>query len=380
MVTYLIQVTLCMAVFYGFYLLALRKETFFRANRIYLLVSLIVSLIFPLIRIYIDSNLANSVAMQAPVYIGSYMQSVDIGINPSPENFSFSWKEVLMMIYGTGVMLLAIRFFFSIRAIWLLKSKATMTIVENQICALSPQVRSPFSFLNLVYLPFNHSFSQQEIEEVICHERAHVEGKHSWDVILLELVSIFLWPNPMVYFYKKAIKEIHEFIADAAVVKQTPWAVYSEFLIQQKEQCFPGSLTSQLNNSILKKRLVMMTALKSTSKANWKFIGTVPLVLILFALVSCQQRPESIREAALSNSFIEEKVDTITLNHQLQYFMNGYEISKESLPNAIRTSANHNLQRRVILRIDRHNTAGDLGGVLDVADKVDARMVLLGDL
>jgi len=378
MITYLIQVTVCMAVFYGFYVLALRKETFFQANRLYLLISLILSLTFPFIRIYIDINQTKSIAM-APVYVGAYMQAVEIGNNTTQKGFSFSWQEIFMMIYGIGVTLLAIRFFFSARALWLLKSKSTMTIVENQICALSPQVKSPFSFLNIVYLPGNHSFSPQEMGEVICHERAHVEGRHSWDVILLELASIFLWPNPMVYFYKKAIKEIHEFIADAAVVKKTPWTIYSEFLIQQKEQCFPGPLTSQLNSSVLRKRLVMMAAIKSASKPGWKFLGIVPLVVLMFALVSCQRRPEFMREASLSNSLIEEKVDTISFNLQHQYFMNGYEISKESLPNAIRTGANHNLQRRVILRVDGDNTTGELSEVLDVADNVDARLVLISE-
>ncbi|HEX5112018.1 MAG TPA: M56 family metallopeptidase [Saprospiraceae bacterium] len=374
MITYLIQVTVCMAAFYSFYLLALRKETFFRANRFYLLISLILSLTFPLIRIYIDLNQTKSLAM-VPVYVGTYMQTVEIGNNTAQKGFNFSWQEIFMMIYGVGVLLLAIRFLFSIRAIMVLKSKATLAFVENQLCAISPQVKSPFSFLNLVYLPGKHSFSQQEMEEVICHERAHVEGRHSIDVIMLEILSIFLWLNPLIYLYKKSIKEIHEFIADAAVVKKTHWTVYSEFLVQQKEQCFQGSLTSPLNHSILKKRLQMMAGVKSP--ATWKLIGTIPIAIFVFGLVSCQPRNEVISTPSSMDNAIVEKVDTIQLNHQLQYFMNGFEISKESLSNAIRTGANHNLQRTVILQADRHNTAGEVAAVLDVADQVDARMVLL---
>ena len=376
MIAYLIQVTVCMAVFYGFYVLALRKETFFQANRLYLLISLILSLVFPFIRIYIDLSQTQSIAM-APVYVGAYMQTVEIGNHPAQNGFSFSWHEIFMMIYGTGVVLLAIRFFFSIRAILVLKSKATITMVEKQLCAVSPQVKSPFSFLNLVYLPSSHSFSQQEIEEVICHERAHVEGRHSLDVLMLEILSIFLWLNPLIYFYKKSIKEIHEFIADAAVVKKTHWTVYSEFLVQQKGQCFPGNLTSQLNNSLLKKRLQMMSEVKPP--ATWKLIGIVPIAIAVFGLTSCQQRNEVIATPSSVENAMVEKVDTIRLNSQLQYFMNGFEISKESLPNAIRTGANHNLQRRVILQVDGHNTAGELSEVLDAADNVDARMVLLSE-
>ncbi len=376
MITYLIQVTVCMTVFYGFFMLALRKETLFQANRFYLLISLILSLIFPLIRIYIDLNQTKSIAM-APVYVGAYMQTIEIGSNSAQKGFSFSWQQIIKMIYVAGVIILAIRFFFSIRAIMVLKSKSTLTMVQNHICAISPQVKSPFSFMSLVYLPSHHSFSPKELEEVICHESAHVEGKHSLDVIILEILSIFLWPNPMIYLYKKSIKEIHEFIADAAVVKKTPWAVYSEFLIQQKEQCIQDSLISQLNNSLLKKRVQMMSGVKSPGKTMLKFVGIIPMFLLLIGLVSCQQQNETISTSSTVDNAIVEKVDTIRMNLQLQYFMNGYEISKESLSNAIRTSANHNLQRIVVLKADKQNTTGDIGDVFDVAEKEDARMVLL---
>jgi biopolymer transport protein ExbD len=123
----------------------------------------------------------------------------------------------------------------------------------------------------------------------------------------------------------------------------------------------------------------MLAELGSPGKAKWKFTGIIPLLMLLLGLFSCQQQTEPMTKSSTQLASMEEKVDTISINTQLQYFMNGYEIAKESLSNAIRTSANHNLQRMVVLRADRHNTVGDVAEVLDVAQKEDARMVLLED-
>jgi biopolymer transport protein ExbD len=268
------------------------------------------------------------------------------------------------------------RFFFALRSIWRIKPEASITIINNHVCLMSSRVKSPFSFFNRIYLPINHAYTEEEIKEVICHEHAHVAGKHSWDVILLELAAIFLWPSPLIYWYKKSIKEIHEFIADAAVVKTTSWITYSEFLIQQRSQAFEGFLASKFISSVFKNRIWMMTKPMSPGQNGLKFLGLVPLTLLLFGLISCQANVDESQLPYVSNRSIE-KVDTIHINSKHQYFMNGYSISAEALPGAIRTSANHNLERRVILTTDHDNKIQDVTVVLDIAEKADARMILI---
>jgi len=377
MIAYLIQVTICMAVFYSFYHIALRKETLFHSNRFYLLLTLLLSLVLPLIRIYVNQLHTNSMVMQAPVYVGSYFQNLENGITITPEEHSFPWMQALMIIYGAGVGLMVIRLFLSLRAIVILKSQATKLVIENQVCAVSPQVKSPFSFFHTIYLPANHSFTEEELKEVICHEHAHVAGKHSWDVMFMEMVGILFWANPLIYLYRKALKEIHEYIADAAVVKKTPWPVYSEFLIQQRFQAFQNNLSSPLNYSVLKKRMSMMSSEGSSVQTKWKYFWIFPLVVVLLLFISCREDNSDHLQVTTDASSGKEKIDTIRMNAQLQYFMNGYAISNDQLQSAILTSANHNLERRVILRADRTNTVKEVADVLEVADKVYARMILV---
>jgi beta-lactamase regulating signal transducer with metallopeptidase domain len=379
MVSYLVQVTVCMSVFYSFYHIALRKETFFNLNRFYLLITLLISLVLPLIRIYVNLLQAESIVMQAPVYVGSYIQQLDNGITITPEENRLPWKQALMSIYLVGVGVMILRLLLSVQSIRSIKSYASVVMIENHNCVISSKVKSPFSFFNTIYLPASHSFTQEELKDVICHESAHVKGKHSWDVMLLEIVGIVLWPIPLVLLYRHALKEIHEYIADAAVIQQTPWASYSDFLIQQRLQVFQNSLSSHLFYSKLKKRMITMAREKSSGRSIWKYSGIFPLILMLMVFISCRAQNRDIGKVNNDVLSSKEKLDTISVNAQLKYFMNGYSISNDQLESAIFSAANHNLERRVILRIDPTTKVGDLDEVFTMADKVEARMVMMKD-
>jgi biopolymer transport protein ExbD len=376
MIIYLLQVTVCMAVFFGFYFIALRKETLFHSNRFYLLATLCLSFLLPLVRIYINALGSQSMIVQAPVYIGSYLQNFDNGII-TPEDYPFNWLNWLAILYWTGVGVMVIRLLLSLRSIWVLKKEARMVKIDNQFCAHSSRVVSPFSFFNTIFLPDNHSFTKEELKDVICHEHAHVRGKHSWDIILLEFANIFLWPSPLIYFYRKAIKEIHEYIADAAVIQHTSWTSYSDFLIQQRNQVFQHTLSSPLIYSTLKKRMIMMSQSKSKGISNLKYFSIVPLILVLMTFVSCREQKSNGSQVSRDAVSPREKIDTISMNAQLQYFMNGHAITNDQLESAILNGANHNLERHVILRTDQSNTIQEIADVFTVADKVYARMIIL---
>ncbi len=377
MIAYLLQVTMCMAVFYTFYHFALRKETFFQWNRFYLLITLLLSVTLPLVRIYVHLLHSAALVAQAPVYVGTYLQHFGDEISVVPERHHFPWIKTVSVIYFTGVGVMTIRLLFSLRSIWLLRARSSIIVIENLYCAMASQVKSPFSFFNTIFLPGIQSFSVDELKDVICHENAHVKGKHSWDVIFLEITGILLWPSPLMYSYRNALKEIHEYIADAVVIRHTPWTTYSDFLIQQKTQAFQNNLPSYLQYSTLKNRLIMMAQEKSKVKSKWRYFGILPLLVILMTFVSCRGQNEGQQVVSQDSASGREKIDTISINTQLQYFMNGYSISKEQLASAIFTAANHNLQRNVILKSDRSNTVQDIADVFMVADKADARMIYL---
>jgi len=286
MLIYLFQVTVCLACFYGFYVAALRSETLFHTNRMYLMITLIISLVLPFVKIYIDAQHASSNMLAAStVYLGNYVNNFSASISET-EAKSIPWLKILTGVYLLGVAVMAIRLLLAFKQILDIRKTGIHTKVSGHLCILSENVKSPFSFFNTIYLPNQHSFSEMEYNEVIAHEMAHVSGMHTWDVILMELLCIKLWPSPMIYLYRKSLKEVHEFVADAAVLKDTPWEKYAQLLVSQQHSQLQNILSNQLIYSQLKKRLLMMNKEPSGFAARYKYLGIIPLFLIALILFS----------------------------------------------------------------------------------------------
>ena len=263
MLLYLAQVTVCLAFFYGLYYIGLRKETMFHTNRVYLMITLIISLVLPFVKIYIDAqNTSSNVVVASTVYLGNYVNNFSASIS-EPEAKTIPWLKILTCLYLLGAAVMSVRLLLAFKQILDIRKAGIHTKVSGHLCILSDKVKSPFSFFNTIYLPLQHSFSEVELNEVIAHEMAHVAGMHTWDVILMELLCIKLWPSPMIYLYRKSLKEVHEFVADAAVLKDTPWENYAQLLVSQQHSQLQNILSNQLIYSQLKKRLLMMNKERS---------------------------------------------------------------------------------------------------------------------
>lgn len=252
MLIYLFQVTVCLAFFYGLYFLGLRKETMFHTNRMYLMITLIISLVLPFVKIYIDEQQADSNTLVAStVYLGNYVNNFSVSI-ATPVAKTIPWLKIFIGVYLLGAAVMSVRLLFAFKQILDIRKTGIHTKVSGHLCVLSDKVKSPFSFFNTIYLPLQHSFSEVELNEVIVHEKAHVSGMHTWDVILMELLCIKLWPSPMIYLYRKSMKEVHEFVADAAVLKDTHWENYAQLLVSQQHNQLQNILSNQLIYSQLK--------------------------------------------------------------------------------------------------------------------------------
>ena len=94
------------------------------------------------------------------------------------------------------------------------------------------------------------------------HELAHVRQKHSFDVLLLEILCIAFWWNPVVWFYKKSLREVHEFLADEAVLKTNNRKQYGQLLIKQSHFRMSIALGNHFTQSQLKNRIMMMTRIR----------------------------------------------------------------------------------------------------------------------
>jgi TonB family protein len=124
--------------------------------------------------------------------------------------------------------------------------------------------------------------------------------------MLLELLKLFCWFNPVVYLLKRSLEEVHEYLADAAVTRQHDARQYSQVMVEQVFQTMNLTFTQSFNRSLIKKRIAMIQTNKPTRPAFWKMALSLPLIAILFFIYSCRTGeiiPTETAQASTSSIF-----------------------------------------------------------------------------
>jgi len=134
----------------------------------------------------------------------------------------------------------------------------------------------------------------EDLEKIILHEKTHALEYHSFDKIFIEIITIFQWFNPFVWAYRQAIIENHEYLADSAVLEQnSDTAKYKMLLINQLIGEKIVGIANHFNFSLTKKRIIMMTNVKSPAFSKLKLAVILPAFLLLFYFVSCSKKDNS---------------------------------------------------------------------------------------
>lgn len=274
---YLMKSGISLLLLYAVYWLFLSRDTFFGMNRVYLVASVVFSMLFPLLPLSMQvsgSSEATYVVMLDTIVINaSKIQPVVTGLL---ETF-----QVLAIIYLTGVSIFLLRFLFQVGQLALMISKYGITRQEGMNIVFTDHNYAPFSFFNLVFIN-RKKLTGDRIQEIIDHEQVHMRQRHSWDLILVEIITIIQWFNPVVWFYRHSIKAVHEYLADEGVLVRGHNAIrYQELLLNQSVGVQVNDLTNNFNHSLIKKRIIMMTKTKSTFFARLKLLTALPATLLL---------------------------------------------------------------------------------------------------
>ncbi len=203
---------------------------------------------------------------------------------PSPTDTSFQMhiKNALISIYFIGFSFFAIRFLIQLFAIRNLIVNNRYNIKYWQGCNLiHTNGKLPtFSFFNYLFWDNTVTLSEDEQNQILKHELVHIKQYHSIDVIYFQLISIVFWFNPVIFWYKHAATDVHEFIADREASGKNDIGQYSKLLVQQIFKSMDLSLGSYFNKSQTMRRLEM---LKSRNKRYnlLKVVLTLPALLIM---------------------------------------------------------------------------------------------------
>jgi hypothetical protein len=336
------------------YALLLRKESFFRINRMVLLMILLLSFVLPLINIQTlswDSHPVVQVAQQQmieigmPVKVATYLPEVTVhGKNNS---IQISWFHIASLVFAIGALVILlwqigqiVRMGHVIRSgsLWHQQEEGV-----NIFCHADDV--SPFSWMKNIVISAKDY--EENSREILLHEKGHVRALHSWDLLLLAMLQVLQWWNPFVYILGYSLRDVHEYEADDSVLRSGVSAkAYQLLLIRKVVGASSYTFANNFDHSLTLKRITMMQKSKSSVWMRSKVLYIIPMAtLALSAFATSEPTSPSGKDVAQN----EDKVIKIKTSGQVVgvkksspivkwaedvnvvYLLDGEEASEESI-------------------------------------------------
>ena len=298
---YDLKVAVLIAVFYFCYRLLMERETMHRLNRIVLLSSILLSMVLPLCVI----TLHKTVEVE-PMRLADHPEMVitDLGtisaeesVAPSIEVNRMDIVETLFqpsVIFAVFIIGLVCRLLYianSYRQLCrMIKDSEQHSLEDGVTLAVVDLPVAPFSWMHTIVL------SRIDYEEcnpsILAHERGHIRLHHSWDIVFVEVLTALQWFNPVVWLLRRDLRTIHEYEADASVLSSgSDVSQYIQLLMRKATGTKACILANGINNSVLKKRVMMIIKPKSN---RWQWLRTAYLlpIIAISLYASCETKTD----------------------------------------------------------------------------------------
>ena len=280
---FLLKLSLCWGFFALLYVLLLRGETFFRANRIYLLGTVVLGILLAL-----DLHWLPQLPVEAaPLLV---LPTITIGLEQAEATVrSWELSDYAWLLYLSGVGLMLLRFCWSVIRLLRMAVRGEAEVLPDGCLLLrSTATTVPFSFFKWIFVPLDFQPGNErragDLAAMLTHERAHAQGWHSADVLFMELLCVLFWFHPLVHWYRRSLRTVHEYLADAEASRRLDFEQYGLLLIRQSQPGMPVALVHHFFQSPLKQRFTMLTKKASSRTRTWKYGLLLPLALLFVLL------------------------------------------------------------------------------------------------
>ncbi len=163
---YLLKASGILILFYLVYQVFLKKETFFRVNRHFLLIGVIAAFICPFIVInnYVEITVTPFTTANSSAVNSSFETSQPF----------FNWLDLIYTVYGIGILILGLKFILQIFAIRKVIHSNKIIKKDGYNYIETDKDIAPFSFFRYIF--YNpDKFEALELEAILKHERAHTD-------------------------------------------------------------------------------------------------------------------------------------------------------------------------------------------------------------
>ena len=297
MMPYILHAGVILAGCLVFYKLLLHKETFYKLNRFILLGCLIVSFLLPMLRVpqqwSFRKSERNSAIENADLSLYSALAIPDekqaskavITDDGSSKRTIQQATRGLVLLYWFGVAAFGFNFLLQIFSLYY-KAYSRPVIQDGRfrIVELAGD-KAPCSFGNNIFIN-PEKYDWETYNQILLHEKIHIEQGHTIDIVLAEIILVFQWFNPFAWLYRKELESNLEFLTDDQLLHNpdVERTSYQMSLLKVSAPHFPLSVTTNYNQSLLKKRLLMMNTKRSNVHTAWKYFFLLPLLVLFVCL------------------------------------------------------------------------------------------------
>ena len=376
------------------YLLFLRRETFFVLNRIYLMAAVLFSILLPFIHFQVAGAMPSVMLGEVTVTATSYQNLLGTVTVYGTRLTGVIERTIqsiglIRLIYLSGTAVFLILFLYRLFQV--------VTLILNNESEVKNGIRivkidrdtTPFSFFSFVFINRNNADSKG-MKEMLAHEMEHVRQGHSFDVLILELLTIFQWFNPFVWLLKRSIRENHEFLADHGVLKPGVSSAAYRMLLLNSSFVQQPVIANNFNYSLVKIRIKMITKIKSPKTAAFKLsmgILVTAALLMIFAfdkddyLLQDKKTPVKSVEAVVNSqekADVKEPVEVNKVVEKIENIQQNIDVNETAEVNEpvvvsvdTRQNINVNVHPEVNVRVNA-NANAEINESVDVNEPVVA--------
>ena len=277
---------LYLGIFYAFYLLVMRRTTFFRLNRFVLFLGSVACALLPLIRV----RTTTLVAAAGALTVTGVGEVAEAGIAPA------DWSGLLTILYLSGIAAVAGYTLISALRLHRLMAGGTLTRINGFRTVIMSDDIPSFTFGKTIFI------CRKDLEQhpaILTHEAMHVSNRHYLDLFLFCAIQILWWWNPLVWIMRTELGLLHEYEADEGVISNGIDATQYQLLLVQKavgEQRF--SLVSGFQHAQLKNRITMMLKNSSNGWIRLSYLALIPLLAVFVYACNPSTKSKSPAENA----------------------------------------------------------------------------------
>ena len=305
-IRWLIEANIAFIALYLFYVLFLKRDTFFREKRFAFLLGLLFALLYP----FIDLSIYIQDSKPAADIVRAFSATLPGVIVTTSQKASLTNEEIVIGLYLLVVAFFFIRMQLQLGSVLILAARGQKEKLDTRTIIHLPTGSAPFSFFKWIFINPDECCSQ-DIDEILHHERAHVSQLHTFDVLISELLCAMFWINPFIWLLRNAIRENLEYLADRKVIYSGfNQKSYQYHLLRLSTQQTTSTMGNYFNVCQLKKRIIMMNKKKSSLAGLGKYALSLPIFALL--LLSSNTYSATPKTKTVSKGATATKATTVT--------------------------------------------------------------------